>query len=499
MGQRAQLFHARSRYVRAGLRARRGPGARTFATANAPREAPSVQELMSPQNSSQPRGSQASVVRGNETLETCFVFADGIFHPSAARGKDAKCQLMGQLRTAYSDLLLPPRTFQFLTIQHKSDAIRCLSKRESWKVKVAQMLLRRISHQGLALLLKYGGVWLDTTTLMTHSLESLLGTDLAVRTFFSLPPIWEDQTLRANDTRVSWKDHAYNWFLESPPGDLFMRRVKDCAWQFLNGGVGMIATFGGLVLLADFFAEQQRKSNEGRDPIVEGGHLVLLGLSSQTKQFLEELLGCQRGPGHHQPPRLLEALSSEILPLRLAICEANNAPKTVAILDTMPKSELRSFAETACPPRPQTFGRIVILDEPSLPRDEADAITFGTLLTLRGARHTTEAPFWCEHTVPIGIRDSSGAYHINPEKSYKIKKVRIGTTSITTSVTTSLISHFQQICQVPSHFLPSERSRLIRADHLLRGNRQQLLVRLCSRMMRSFCWQRTTELAFDIF
>ena len=73
----------------------------------------------------------------------------------------------------------------------------------------------------------------------------------------------------------------------------------------------------------DFFAEQQRQSNEGRDPIVEahglgmvgdfeelwscneldvlgkcfdgfccsqGGHLVLLGLSSQTKQFLEELL-----------------------------------------------------------------------------------------------------------------------------------------------------------------------------------------------------------------
>ena len=39
----------------------------------------------------------------------------------------------------------------------------------------------------------------------------------------------------AQDTRVSWKDHAYNWFLESPPGDLFMQRVKECAWQFLNG------------------------------------------------------------------------------------------------------------------------------------------------------------------------------------------------------------------------------------------------------------------------
>ena len=72
----------------------------------------------------------------------------------------------------------------------------------------------------------------------------------------------------------------------------------DPAVTAMEGGVGMIATFGGLVLLAvllttisDFFAEQQRKSNEGRDPIVEGGHLVLLGLSSQTKQFLEELLG----------------------------------------------------------------------------------------------------------------------------------------------------------------------------------------------------------------
>ncbi|CAE6943662.1 unnamed protein product, partial [Symbiodinium sp. CCMP2592] len=32
-----------------------------------------------------------------------------------------------------------------------------------------------------------------------------------------------------------------------------------------------------------------------------------------------------------------------------------------------------------------------------------------------------EVPFWCEKTVPIGIRDASGAYIINPEKSYKVK------------------------------------------------------------------------------
>ncbi|CAK9024845.1 unnamed protein product [Durusdinium trenchii] len=204
---------------------------------------------------------------------SCYIFADGLFHPSAARGRlDAKCfwrhPMAKDTKTAFQgqevlpvpkiiwsywsnrpdspevqslfveackaswralnpdyeirlldesslhEFLTPqdlPRTFEFLTVQHKSDAIR------------------------LALLLRYGGVWVDATTLMTHSLQSLLGSDPQIRTFFSLPPIWEDESLRANDTRVDWKDHAYNWFLESPPNDLFIRRVRDCAWQFLDG------------------------------------------------------------------------------------------------------------------------------------------------------------------------------------------------------------------------------------------------------------------------
>eukprot|EP00440_Ansanella_granifera_P033484 gb/GFBE01036330.1/.p1 GENE.gb/GFBE01036330.1/~~gb/GFBE01036330.1/.p1 ORF type:complete len:777 (+),score=183.84 gb/GFBE01036330.1/:1-2331(+) len=276
----------------------------------------------------------------------------------------------------------------------------------------------------------------------------------------------------------------------------------DPALTAMEGGVGMIATFGGLVLLAvllsaisDFFAQQQRVSNEGRDPIVEGGHLVLLGLSSQTKQFLEEM----------------------------AICETNGAPKTVAILDSMSKSEiedeirrqnvhtgdlkivcragLASSAVDLWKVGADVASRVVILDEPSLPRDEADAITFGTLLTLRGqgeggwpshghlavqcalgknvafmnklypgktfvlsgerlgrlmvqsaqdqglcpifnqiigfdgdefyaGNATTlglngktfqEIPFWCEKTVPIGVRGADGIYNINPEKSYVVQ------------------------------------------------------------------------------
>eukprot|EP00440_Ansanella_granifera_P020355 gb/GFBE01022110.1/.p1 GENE.gb/GFBE01022110.1/~~gb/GFBE01022110.1/.p1 ORF type:complete len:782 (+),score=168.42 gb/GFBE01022110.1/:1-2346(+) len=295
---------------------------------------------------------------------------------------------------------------------------------------------------------------------------------------------------------------------ESPVKGLWLCTVwasaasVDPAVTAMEGGVGMISTFGGLVLLAvlltsisDFFAQKQKVSNEGRDPIVEGGHLVLLGLSTQTKTFLEEL----------------------------AICETSGAPKTVAILDSMPKIEieeeihrqhirtgnlkivcragLSSSAEDLWKVGADVASRVVILDEPSLPRDEADAITFGTLLTLRGqgasgwpqnghisvqcalgknvafmntlypgktfvlsgerlgrlmvqsaqdqglcpifnqivgfegdefytgnavalglnGKSFQEVPFWCEKTVPIGVRGSDGSYNINPPKSYVVQ------------------------------------------------------------------------------
>eukprot|EP00930_Biecheleria_cincta_P061707 TRINITY_DN4726_c0_g2_i1.p1 TRINITY_DN4726_c0_g2~~TRINITY_DN4726_c0_g2_i1.p1 ORF type:complete len:800 (-),score=170.37 TRINITY_DN4726_c0_g2_i1:58-2457(-) len=276
----------------------------------------------------------------------------------------------------------------------------------------------------------------------------------------------------------------------------------DPAVTAMEGGIGIITTAGGLVLIAvlltaiaDFFAAQQRVSSEGRDPIVEGGHLVLLGFSTQTKQFLEEL----------------------------AICEASGAPTTVAILDTRSKSDiedeikrqnthtgnlkivcrcgLQSSAADLWKVGADVASRVVILDDPSKPRDEADALTFGTLLTLKGqgksgwphnghisvqcclgknveymsqlyphktfslsgerlgrlmvqsaqdqglcpifnqiigfngdefyagnaerlnlsGRTFKEIPFWCELTVPIGVRHSDGDYNINPPKDYVLQ------------------------------------------------------------------------------
>ena len=50
-------------------------------------------------------------------------------------------------------------------------------------------------------------------------------------------------------------------------------------------------------------------------------------------------------PGYH----MRYPVANDNAWLRLAICEANNAPKTVAILDTMPKSEL--LGSTSCESR----------------------------------------------------------------------------------------------------------------------------------------------------
>jgi len=104
-----------------------------------------------------------------------------------------------------------PVNWNDLHVEHRSDVIR------------------------LALLVRYGGVWADASTVMTHPMDQVLGSDKNVRTFFGVHMPWVDPTLKANDTRPSWKDHPANWFLASPLGDVFAARVRDCVWQFMRG------------------------------------------------------------------------------------------------------------------------------------------------------------------------------------------------------------------------------------------------------------------------
>jgi len=104
-----------------------------------------------------------------------------------------------------------PNNFPLLRIQHRSDSIR------------------------LALLAKYGGVWADATTLMTNPMDKVIGDNPMIRPFFYVPYPWVDATLVANDTRVAWTEHPAVWFLAAPKNDMFMTRLKDCVWQFMQG------------------------------------------------------------------------------------------------------------------------------------------------------------------------------------------------------------------------------------------------------------------------
>jgi len=139
-------------------------------------------------------------------------FIDACLASWRALNPDYQIRLLDNEAVArYVDARDLPETFQFLSIQHRSDAIR------------------------LAILKKYGGIWVDATTFMTNPLRELLGEDPDVRTFFALPYPWTDQSLKDNDTRVSWIDHPQNWFLAAPPGDLFILRLQKCVWQFMEG------------------------------------------------------------------------------------------------------------------------------------------------------------------------------------------------------------------------------------------------------------------------
>jgi len=97
-----------------------------------------------------------------------------------------------------------PHNFDDLMIQHKSDVIR------------------------LALLNKYGGVWLDATSITIKSMDDLLGnrTDRQ-RLFFNL-----NAPIPNVDRRVDWRSYVGNWFLAAPPKDPLMEQTTNCVWKF---------------------------------------------------------------------------------------------------------------------------------------------------------------------------------------------------------------------------------------------------------------------------
>lgn len=152
----------------------------------------------------------------------------------------------------------------------------------------------------------------------------------------------------------------------------------------ITGFVGILTTLGGLVLLAvllttisDYFAKQVEASKQGRDVVVEGGHILLLGHSVQTKQLLEEFAACETddkpttvvilaSQSKQEVEDEIAALNTHLGDLKLVVRSGKCCDKT---------DLWKVGADSAT--------RIVIPENPLVSLDESDAATMGILLTLK--------------------------------------------------------------------------------------------------------------------
>mmetsp|Transcript_9267 Transcript_9267/g.20616 ORF Transcript_9267/g.20616 Transcript_9267/m.20616 type:complete len:488 (-) Transcript_9267:85-1548(-) len=97
-----------------------------------------------------------------------------------------------------------PSNFDVQIVQHRADAIR------------------------LVLLERYGGVWLDATTLMLKPLSQIFGSG-SLRPWFTLQTYWTVDAM--HDRRINDSFYIENWFLAAPPQDPLIMATRRCASQ----------------------------------------------------------------------------------------------------------------------------------------------------------------------------------------------------------------------------------------------------------------------------
>jgi len=149
--------------------------------------------------------------------------------------------------------------------------------------------------------------------------------------------------------------------------------------------IGALATVGGLLLLAlllgtvtDYLAARIEKSKAGRDPVVEGGHTLVLGYSSIVGHLLKEIV---EGSGDKSTIVVLGDSKKEEIEADLANQHISSAPgwKNVRLVLRTGQMDSPEDLARVCA---ATASRIVIPPDATMCREEADAQTFGILLTL---------------------------------------------------------------------------------------------------------------------
>lgn len=122
-----------------------------------------------------------------------------------------------------------PEGFAQMHVQHKADAIR------------------------LALLVRYGGVWVDTSMIMLKPLSSFVGG--ATRPFFNID--MRHGKRGQLEARIDKRMVIENWFLAAPPGDPLLQRTMSCVWQLQPRLTDFAANPSHKLLATMLFSYQQ--------------------------------------------------------------------------------------------------------------------------------------------------------------------------------------------------------------------------------------------------
>lgn len=207
--------------------------------------------------------------------------------------------------------------------------------------------------------------------------------------------------------------------------------------------VGVFTTLGGLLLLAlllstitDYFNSNVEASKEGRDPIVEGNHMVVIGYSTDTRSLLEEL-------GLAEEERMTVALLAEPpkAQTEAAISKANT---NLDGLKLVVRSGMGSAWQDLRHVAADAARGIVIAEDPKLSREESDAATFGALLTLKGKDWPISENSYI--TVQCALsRNEQLMKSLHPEKTLVVNGEKLGRLMVQSSCDPGLCQVFSQI------------------------------------------------------
>jgi hypothetical protein len=182
--------------------------------------------------------------------------------------------------------------------------------------------------------------------------------------------------------RTSALESAFKIFcwLVSPDGGV---REVNAAGLF----IGAFVSVGGLVFFAllltavqDAFNAYLAKLREGSSPVLESGHIVIIGFAAETIALAQELCkayerrgGCVIAILCTQPKVEVE---DEIRDSKISLLGSRLVVRTGILHD---RNSLKSVAADAC-------NKVIIMSNMSLERELRDAIVLQVLIQLRGAK-----------------------------------------------------------------------------------------------------------------